>query len=78
MHITLVNSEIVYGDGHSVYSSLQAPSEALNTFLEKFFKLLFKVDANRNCHRCTETCDSAMTLHFGRPFHEDFRKCVPE
>ena len=78
MHVTLVKSEIVYGDGNSVYSSIQPPVDALNVFLEIFFKNLFHVDANRNCHGCTDVCQSAMTLHFGKPFHSNFRQCIPE
>ena len=77
MHVQLENSELVYSDGLVVYHDLKLPSDALMTFLESMFKMLFRVDHNRNCHRCEDPCDSALTLHFGRPFNGSFRTCVP-
>ena len=78
MHVQVINSEVIFGDGLNVYDSISLPAAVLERFLGRLFKHLFDVDANRNCHRCEDACEYALTLHFGRPFHSNFLKCVPE
>ena len=77
MHLTVENHEVIYGADTSAQHSIQLDLVDVTAFLERFFKLLFKVDLNRHCHRCTDSCRHALTLHLGRPFSRDFYACVP-
>ena len=77
MYVNIENHEVIFGDDSSVQHSLQLDAPDLQAYLENFFKLLFKVDTNRQCHRCNESCQHAMTMHIGRPFYRDFHSCVP-
>ena len=77
MIIDLEHVEIIYGDGVAVHRGLQLPSGVAELFLEKFFKKLFRVDANRNCHLCSDPCKFAMTMHLGQPFQRRFKDCIP-
>ena len=77
MILNLEHSEVIYGDGLSVHRSLYLPRDVVVTFLESLFKKLYRVDRNRSCHLCSEPCQSALTLHFGQPFQQHFKSCVP-
>ena len=77
MPIDLEHHEIIFGDGCTVRRSLNLPEDIIVPFLERFFQHLFHVDENRNCHRCTDACRCAMTMHVGRPFFRRFDRCVP-
>ena len=77
MHLSVESHEVIFGDGCSVKRSFQLDDAVLHPFLIDFFRLLYTVDTNRHCHRCTDPCRYAMTLHLGRPFERDFETCVP-
>ena len=77
MYLSVENHEVIFGDDSAVQHSFQLDAPDVIEFLERFFKLLFKVATNRQCHRCDRTCSHALTLHFGRPFSPDFHSCVP-
>ena len=77
MRIHLERHEIIYGDGSQVHRALHLSRDLLLDFLDEFMKHMFNVDNNRNCHRCTTTCDHALTMHIGKPFHGIFKECVP-
>ena len=77
MILTLEHSEVIYGDGLTVHRGLKLSDHVVEIFLEKFFKKLFRVDSNRNCHLCTDPCNYAMTMHVGQPFQNRFTDCIP-
>ena len=77
MQISLDQFSVMYGDGHTQFRSLGLPRETVLQFLEQFFRKLYAVDENRNCHRCIGSCQFGMTLHVGRPFHRRFNDCIP-
>ena len=77
MQLVVESHEVIYGDDSSVKHSLQLENTVIESFLADFFRLLFRVDQNRHCHRCTDSCQYALTLHLGRPFERDFDSCVP-
>ena len=77
MNLTLEHFSVIYGDGQTQYRTLGLPRASVLEFLEKFFRKLYAVDVNRNCHRCTGSCQFGLTLHVGRPFHRRFHDCVP-
>ena len=77
MIIDLEHAEVIYGDGIAVHRGLQLPAHVVESFLVKFFKKLFRVDSNRNCHLCSDPCQFAMTMHLGQPFQRKFKECIP-
>ena len=77
MILDLEHSEVIYGDGIAVHRGLRLPDGVVEAFLEKFFKKLFRVDTNRNCHLCGDACNYALTMHIGQPFQTKFKECVP-
>ena len=77
MILDLEHVEVIYGDGTSVHRGLHLPEGVATTFLEKFFKKLFRVDTNRSCHLCSDACKYAMTMHIGQPFQQRFKECIP-
>ena len=77
MQLSLEHYSVIYGDGRTQFRTLGLPRESVLEFLEQFFRKLYAVDENRNCHRCTGSCQFGMTLHIGRPFHRRFLDCVP-
>ena len=77
MILDLEHAEVIYGDGIAVHRGLRLPENVVTTFLEKFFKKLFQVDTNRNCHLCSDACGYAMTMHLGQPFQNRFKDCIP-
>ena len=77
MILDLEHVEVIYGDGLNVHYGLKLPDHVSESFLEKFFKKLFRVDSNRNCHLCVDACSYAMTMHIGQPFQNNFKDCIP-
>ena len=77
MHVVVESHEVVFGDDLGVKHSFQLDETDVCEFLEELFRYLYKVDHNRSCHRCSEACRHALTLHFGRPFSQDFYSGVP-
>ena len=77
MILEFEHAEVIYGDGIAVHRGLKLPDNVITSFLEKFFRKLFRVDTNRGCHLCTDACGFAMTMHIGQPFQKRFRDCIP-
>ena len=77
MHVTVESHEVIFGDDYGVKHSFRLADKDVTDFLEELYRHLYKVDFNRSCHRCNEACQHALTLHFGRPFNQDFYSGVP-
>ena len=77
MHVTVESHEVIFGDDYGVKRSVRLADQDVEVFLEELYRYLYQVDCNRSCHRCSEACQHALTLHFGRPFSQDFYSGVP-
>ena len=77
MLVEVENYEVIYSDGCAVKHSVQVELADVVAFLEELFRHLFKVDVNRNCHFCSDVCRHALSLHFGRPFSQNFYSGIP-